>query len=103
MVRFVRLFPLAWIALVACGARPDLVAALARSDLGASRTLIESGADLDATDDDGNSVLMLAVRRGDAALVRSLLARRPDVRHANRAGATALHDAVDDIDKVRAL
>jgi ankyrin repeat protein len=91
------------LALIACGSSPKLLVALEHGDVAAARTLVDGGAPVDASDADGNSVLMLAVRYGDAALVRAVLARHPDVGHANAAGATALHGAIDDADKVRAL
>jgi ankyrin repeat protein len=94
----------AWLALAACAARsPELVGALDRGDVAASRTLLEAGADPDAVDADGNSALMLATWHGDADLVRLAIAHHADVRHRNAAGDTALHMAVDDAAKVRAL
>ena len=89
-------------ALWACHAS-EVVVALDRGDLASARALIDRGADPNAEDDAGDSALMLAVWHGDADLVSRMLARGGDAKHANEFGATALHWAIDDVDKTRAL
>jgi ankyrin repeat protein len=99
------------VALAACGAlapartqpRSELVDAVMRGDLAAARGLLDHGADPDARGDHGDPAVMLAVLYGDAALVRLLLDRKADPRLGNAAGATALHWAIDDPEKVEAL
>lgn len=51
----------------------------------------------------GNSPLMLAVLRGSAAEVQQRIVDGADVRHRNKAGVTALHWALDDVAKAKAL
>ena len=91
------------LALVACGRLSELVVAVDRGDLPRARALLDHGADPNAEDGDGNSALMLATLHGDADLVVRMLAAHADPKHANEFGATALHWAIDDLTKTRAL
>jgi ankyrin repeat protein len=92
------------LALIAAGCHPaEVVAALDRGDVARAKTLLDGGASTRGEDADGNSALMLAAWHGDADLVRRVLARGGDVKHANGNGATALHFAVDDAAKTKLL
>ncbi|HEY0255183.1 MAG TPA: ankyrin repeat domain-containing protein, partial [Kofleriaceae bacterium] len=89
-------------ALLGCHS-PELVTALARGDIATANQLLDHHADLAAEDESGDSALMLATWHGDAALVKRMILAGADPNHANAFGATALHWAVDDPDKVRVL
>lgn len=58
-----------------------------------ARTLIEKGADVNATDDDGWTPLHHASRNGDIAMVRLLLDHGADPNIRTKGGQTALHAA----------
>lgn len=60
----------------------------------AARLLLESGADVDPQNGDGNTPLFLAACYGEEALVRLLLDRGARVDAKGRRGLTALHLAV---------
>jgi len=53
--------------------------------------LLDHGADTDAQDSDGKTLLMLAAERKDKEIVGLLLAHKADVNPKNPAGLTALH------------
>jgi ankyrin repeat protein len=53
--------------------------------------LVSAGAEVNARDEAGTPALMLAAQRGQAALVRLLLARGADVRATDRQGNTILN------------
>ena len=57
--------------------------------------IIGQGADLAATDTQGNSALLVAARNGRVTLMRQLLAQGAEANAVNRARATPLHLAVD--------
>lgn len=56
--------------------------------------LLDRGVDVNATDAQGTSLLMLAAREGQLATVRELLKRKPNVDARNQAGDSALMLAV---------
>lgn len=56
--------------------------------------LIRTGADVHAEDEDGGQPLAAAARRGDVVAVQLLLAAGANVHVADKAGCTALHEAV---------
>ena len=59
--------------------------------LPAVRYLVEElGADVNAIDHDGNSVVHNAASRGDTEMVRYLVAKGADVKKVNRAGQTTI-------------
>lgn len=57
--------------------------------------LIKSGRSVNETDADGNTPLMLAAARGDAKLVKTLLAKKANRHLKNRAGKTAFETAAE--------
>jgi len=61
--------------------------------------LRDNGANLDATDGDGNSILMRAASSGDERLVETLLASGADVSIRDRYGKTALDRVMGDPSK----
>ena len=69
---------------------PDLVAAARRSDHRAVRTLLEEGADPDATYGDGTTALHWAAHRDAHAMVADLLAAGADVDAGDDHGVTPL-------------
>ena len=54
------------------------------------RSLLETGAEVNAANREGVTALMAAARIGDAPLIRNLLERGADAAHKNAAGQTAL-------------
>jgi ankyrin repeat protein len=67
------------------------------------QSLLERGADVNARDADGTTVLMHAVVTADVDLMKTLLDKGADPNAKNTAGATALMWAVGDFSKVRLL
>ena len=80
------------IALLAHGSKlnSDLVAAAVRGDRATVEALLKAGADPNAKDDRGFTVLLLAASTGRTAVVEALLAGGADVQAKSRVGATAL-------------
>lgn len=88
--------------LLARGFRPDhidgvienrttpLMQACRLGDRAMVDALIEAGADLDATNGDGNNALWLACYRGDPAIIDRLLESGIAIDHQNDSGATCL-------------
>lgn len=72
---------------------PSLHLAALRADLGATRRLIEAGADLNAKDAWGSTPLIVAATFGSTAVARALIEAGADVHATNSDGATALHAA----------
>ena len=68
----------------------QLRAAAERGDLAAFRSLVASGADVNARDAQKDSAFLLAARNGHAAIVREAVAAGADLRSLNRYGSTAL-------------
>ncbi|XP_031780022.1 putative ankyrin repeat protein RF_0381 [Nasonia vitripennis] len=58
------------------------------------KILLDTGADVDATDVNGCSPIQSAVYTGDVKLVKTLIDAGADLDNQNRLGATALHDAI---------
>ena len=75
----------------------SLVEAAAYGDLDTMRNLINSGADVNASDDDGNTVLQWALGlvgpRDSAAVAQFLIDAGANVNATNNDGHTALHNA----------
>jgi ankyrin repeat protein len=87
-------------------ARPsaaDLVRAIRNADAPVLRKLLESGADVNARDAEGNTPLILASFYASPQCVALLIDKGADVNAANRAGATALIRAATSYDKTRLL
>jgi uncharacterized protein len=80
--------------------RHVVVLMYARS-LDAARTLIEAGADVDATDELGRSPLICAVRRGNGAIVTALLEAGANLSHKTTDGRNALAIAREMISKYK--
>jgi uncharacterized protein len=74
----------------AAPARPPLVDAVERADLGAVRSLLKSGADVNAADPDGTTALHLAVRHDNLPAADILLGAGADAKRANRYGVVPL-------------
>ena len=78
------------------GAAPSPVAdAAMHHDAAAVRALLRQKADVNASQADGTTALMWAVRANDAQIVDVLLAAGADVKVPNREGATALYQAAE--------
>jgi len=76
-------------------AAADVADAAMRQDATAVRSLLESGADVDAPQADGATALHWAAYYGDANLARALLAAGANPSAANRNGSTPLWLATD--------
>jgi uncharacterized protein len=82
----------------------NLVTAARAGDIAAVKSLLASGADVDAQDGEGSTALMFAAMRGDSKMVEALLAAgaNPNLKDAN--GETALLlGAARGVEIVRAL
>ncbi|KAI1419256.1 ankyrin repeat-containing domain protein [Xylaria sp. FL1777] len=68
--------------------------------------LLEAKADVNTKNDDGDTPLVLAVRRGDATILGNILRYKPNINQICASGATALHEAIlieNDEDRERIL
>ena len=74
----------------AAPSRVPLIDAVARADVGAVRSLLKSGADVNAGEADGTTALHLAVRRDDLTTADILLRAGADPNRANRYGIVPL-------------
>jgi ankyrin repeat protein len=72
-------------------------------DLPVAQALLDGGADVNAQDDLGTTILMHAVLDADLGVVKLLLSKGADVNVQNKKGATALLWALHDPDKVKLL
>lgn len=80
-----------------------LFASIRADDHQGVEKLLASGDLLRARDKHGSTPLIFAAVYGDAKMIELVLARGGDVHATNDDGATALHRAAGDIDKVRLL
>ena len=76
--------------LAAQGEDPDLVTAVLRGDAGTVRELLQNNGEVNDSQVDGTTALMLAAERGDMAMIEMLLSAGASVNHVNEFGATAL-------------
>jgi ankyrin repeat protein len=81
----------------------DLVTAIRNADAQVIRKLLDSGADVNASDAEGNTPLILASFYANSECVELLIYKGADVNAANRAGATALIRAATSCEKTRLL
>lgn len=72
---------------------PSLQMAALRGDVGATRQLIEAGADVNAKDAWGSTPLIVAATFGKTEVARALIDAGADLHLRNNDGATALHAA----------
>ena len=77
--------------------------AIRAGDHTAVKTLLKNGADLQARDESGDTLLMAAALNADVAVLELLLKAGADVNATNQAGATALLRAATSEDKTRLL
>jgi ankyrin repeat protein len=80
-----------------------LRSAVREGDLPVVQALLDGGADVNAKDENGTTVLMHAVLDADIGVVKLLLSKGADVNAQNKKGATALLWALHDPDKVKLL
>ena len=71
----------------------ESIAAVKTDDSAAVRRLLAAGADVNARDEAGSTLLMLAAHAGDLAMVRLLLGSGADVNASDERGWTALAKA----------
>jgi ankyrin repeat protein len=90
---------------VRAGAYDDLIAAANRDDTAAVTALIERGMDVNTVDSQGNTLLMIAARERNKALIDYLLKHKAGVRKVNRFGDSALmlSSLGGDLESVRLL
>jgi uncharacterized protein len=81
----------------------DLVTAIRKADAPVVRKLLESGADVNARDAEGNTPLILASFYASPECVALLIDKGADVNAANQAGATPLIRAATSFEKTRLL
>jgi ankyrin repeat protein len=74
--------------------------AVREGDLSTMKALVDGGADVNARDEAGATILMHAVLDADVGVVKLLLSKGADVNAQNNKGATALIWALHDPDKV---
>jgi ankyrin repeat protein len=77
-------------AYAAAGVYEDLLMNLKSGDTAGSIALLDRGVDVNTVDSAGNTLVMLAVREDNKALLEQLLLRRARVNVRNRNGDTAL-------------
>ena len=82
---------------------PSINTAIRDGDLKQIKTWLASGANINAQDADGTTPLMHAVVNAGADCVKLLLDKGADPNLSNKAGATALMWAVNDLKKVQLL
>ncbi len=76
------------------GSYDDAIGAANMGDTTALTRLLDRGLDPDTVDAQGNSLLILAAREGNAETVAALLKHRAKINHRNQAGESALMLAV---------
>ena len=76
--------------LAAAGAYEDMLEAIKQDQVPAIAALLKRGFDVDTTDKEGNSLLMLAAKEGRVNAVKLLLKSRAKVNARNEFGETAL-------------
>lgn len=79
--------------LAGAGVYEDMLTALKSDDTGAAIALLNRGVDVNTVDIDGNTLVMLAVRENNQALLEQLILRRARLNVRNRNGDTALRMA----------
>lgn len=68
----------------------DLLKSVGAGDVAGVTELLRRGVDVDTTDPEGNSLLIIATREGHEPLVELLLAQRPKLNARNSVGDSAL-------------
>jgi ankyrin repeat protein len=81
----------------------DLVTAIRNADEQAMQKLLDTGADVNARDAEGNTLLILASFYASPECVKLLIDKGADVNAANKAGATALIRAATSYERTRLL
>src|SRR5215468_214452 len=81
----------------------DLFTAIRNADAQAVRQLLDNGADVNARDAEGNTLLILASFYASPECLELLIEKGADVNAANKAGATPLIRAATDYEKTRLL
>lgn len=76
--------------LAAGGVYDEILDAAERSDSSAVISLLQRGMDVNTTDHDGNTLLMIAARTGNLELMAFLIANRATINQRNRFGDTAV-------------
>lgn len=79
---------------VSAGVYEDILAAAENNRTEEVISLLRRGVDVNTTDRDGSSLLLIAARTGNVELTEFLLNNRASVRKPNRYGDTPLHLAV---------
>ena len=91
--RVILLLALLLPAIAGAGVYDDMLSALRADDTPGAVALLDRGVDVNTTDRDGNTLLMLAIRENNAALLEQLIKRRARLNLRNRDGDTALRMA----------
>ena len=72
------------------GAYDDMLKAVNTHDADQVSALLRRGMDVNTTDPDGNTLLMLAARNGDSQILEILLRNKPNILKINKYGDSAL-------------
>lgn len=76
--------------LAASGVYDEILDAAERGDSSAVVSLLQRGMDINTTDRDGNTLLMIAARTGNLELIGFLVSNRAAINQRNRFGDTAI-------------
>ncbi len=72
------------------GAYDDMLKAVSTHDAAQVSALLQRGMDVNTTDPEGNTLLMLAARNGDNQILEILLRNKPNILKINKYGDSAL-------------
>lgn len=72
------------------GAYDDMLKAVNTHDADQVSTLLQRGMDVNTSDPEGNTLLMLAARNGDSRILEILLRNKPNILKVNKYGDSAL-------------
>ena len=82
---------LAFVGLCRAGAYDDIIAAANNGDTPTVLDLLKRGMDPNTTDRNGSTLLMIAARNGNRALLEALLANRANANRRNQVGDTDVY------------
>ena len=95
MIKIIILIAIITLGVIACSSNSgeELIDAARYGDLETVKLLIENGADIDAKDKDGYTVLMYASNNGNLEIIKYLVENGADINIKDKNGDTALNYA----------